>query len=258
MTATTDLETSLLANVQGDALAVMLYGSYARGDATAESDIDILQLSAVKGAHYNVGKLAVSRYTPDELTLMCRSGSLFALHLATEGRIILDNSGTLRAILASYTPPSDYSNLWQQLLAASQCLAVSEEEACTNIEGFVRLAIYLVRTAAILTHIEKKGFPTFSIRKLATELNLNTFHMLFEGRDDASQLDYRRLVLGRDLLADLLHRPIQNRHGSLEALATNEEVQHPVAARIAMNLLAGSRTVGYGDILLDLGLLGSL
>jgi hypothetical protein len=55
----------------------------------------------------------------------------------------------------------------------------------------------------------------------------------------------------RSLLEEILGHRIANPYGSVEALAVNFELGHPVAARLALRILAGERTLGYGDLLLD-------
>ena len=78
--------------------AVLLYGSHARGDADASSDVDVLVVAAEAPDMDEVGHLVpescrgplhVSHYTWDEFRVMSRYGSLFLHHLARESKALL-------------------------------------------------------------------------------------------------------------------------------------------------------------------------
>lgn len=247
---------ALLKAIKGEAIAVMLYGSCARGDATPDSDIDLLQLAEKGSSHYQVGPVSVSVYTTDELARMCRAGSLFALHLSAEGRVLQDPTGILAATLSTYMPPTTYDRFWTDLEAVAQCLDATIADLTRNPEGFARLAMYLVRTSAILRVIENTGRPCFSIGSLADQLDIPSLVSLFEGREDPRTVNLERYRLGRSILEELLGHGISNPYESLEALAVNLEHEHQVATRMAISLLAGENTLGYGDILLDPTLTG--
>jgi hypothetical protein len=249
--ALTPTDEGLLGALRAPGLAVLLYGSYARGDATPHSDIDLLQLVEARTAHYTVGRVSVASYTSDELTRLCRGGSLFGLHLVSEGRILRDPTGLLAETLAEYRAPKSYEPVWAELRVMAQIVATEAHYLPANPEGVVRLGLYLVRTAVILRHIEQLGRPVFSIPQLASDLDLSDLEGLFDERENPSRLDWARLALARRLLARLLGCDIRNPHGSLEAFAVNTEPSDPLAARVALRLLSGERTIGYGDLLLD-------
>lgn len=241
----------LLEFVSGDRLGVMLYGSVARGDNGPSSDVDLLQLVEDRTEHYQVGKISVAVYTAEDLSRMCTFGSLFALHLVAEGRILEDPDGWLRTILESYVPPASYASMWREIAATSAALDVSPVQFSVNPIGVNRLGLYLLRCAAIIRHMELVGEPKFAIAELAKGLDLPELAAAFDGREDETRLDAQRLALVQRLLANVLGRPIRNPYGTLEALAVNLDAQHSIAARLILRLLAGERTLGYGDLLLD-------
>jgi len=76
---------------------ILLYGSYARGDADSVSDIDVLVVSSIKPQDDEIlkllptcykGVLHTSHYTWKEFSVMSSYGSLFLHHIAAEAKIL--------------------------------------------------------------------------------------------------------------------------------------------------------------------------
>jgi hypothetical protein len=91
--------------------AVLMYGSVARGDASGESDIDLLIVG--RDAGYTIGSIrawvgsidpdrraSYVFHTRDSFAELVREGSRFLVHLRSEGEVLLDRTRELSAFLA--------------------------------------------------------------------------------------------------------------------------------------------------------------
>ena len=156
--------------VQQDApnrLALMLYGSVARGSAHAESDVDLLELVTEEPAAYRFGRVNVTQYLPSHLQVLASQGSLFVLHLRADGIVVSDDFGILRHSLEAYSPPSDYHHVWDQLAFAAGILDPAASNIQDHVAGLARLGIYVLRTAIYLQTVER-GEPDFDSERIAS------------------------------------------------------------------------------------------
>lgn len=100
--------------IVGPALAVWLYGSYARGDADELSDLDVLVISECETDQPALRRVlgvdvepSVSRYSWDEIDRMAQYGSLFLRHVDLEGHPVFESvavRGRLGHILSGLGP----------------------------------------------------------------------------------------------------------------------------------------------------------
>jgi Nucleotidyltransferase domain len=237
----------VLAMLQGSRIAVMLFGSHARGDAHADSDVDILQVVERWRPSYSIGRLSVSVYTGEHLIALARAGSLFVLHLATEGRSLEDPAEHLVGILASYRPPTSYQRVRENLRRASSVLDVAPEVFHRNAAGFVRVALYLLRTALYVRCVEL-GTPVFAMKRVAQRLAQSRVTEIFDRRG-CTTFDYFQQV------RSFVYREVDangvNEFGSLEALCVALHVACPIASKLALKLLSGSERIEYDSTFLD-------
>lgn len=89
--------------------ALILFGSCARGDQTKDSDVDMLAIHDDK--NYRVDeyqKLNFSFYPESTLRRMMLNGELFALHLATESKIIFETDNIASNLFKLFEFKSSY------------------------------------------------------------------------------------------------------------------------------------------------------
>ena len=162
-----DTAQSVISALPDRAIGVLLYGSYARGDFTPDSDVDLLLLRSRPAGTVQSGRISVSTYTPAQLTSAART--LFGMHLARDGAILHDTQGQLRSILTRMGKPVP-QEVFGRIRHLAAILDVPEQDENKYTAGLTRVARYLLRTAIYVAAIEQ-GEPCFSVRELAVRLN---------------------------------------------------------------------------------------
>ena len=90
-------------------VGVLLYGSRARGDATADSDVDLL-VTTTGGRPYvsDSGRIAISCYPFDVMLRRARCGDLFAFHLVSDAKVLFERRPVLARLRRAFTFRADY------------------------------------------------------------------------------------------------------------------------------------------------------
>jgi hypothetical protein len=139
---------------------VVIYGSYGRGDQTPDSDVDVLVVAERPGGSAQIGIANVSIYTLEQL--VSARESLFGMHLARDGQVILDTDGAVASALEQMGQP-DPETLFTRIRHLG---AVLDGDPADHLAGRIRVARYLLRTAVYVQAIAD-GEPCFSVPELA-------------------------------------------------------------------------------------------
>lgn len=156
---------------------VWLFGSAARGDIDARSDVDVLVAGPIEGAGldelaYPADALSVVQYSWSELEHMAGYGSLFLQHVRTEGRPVKAAAPSrLRALM---TAMSSYERADCEL--ASFTLVLDDVERSLTVDHSPVFELSVIATAlrhACILGSYAIGCPTFG-RNSAFEVFLKT------------------------------------------------------------------------------------
>jgi hypothetical protein len=178
----------------------VLYGSTARGDNDAVSDVDVMIVENRQEHKSSISGATVVRYTWDEFQGMSQYGSLFLWHLRAEGHLIQwDNSGR-----------DNYRRILQSLPAYKRSLfdLNSFERAIDDCElsltaGDTSIEFELASLATVMRHCSilasyLMGGEDFS-RTGAVDLCCDRFGLGDESKQQFRRLYTYRIAIARDL-----------------------------------------------------------
>lgn len=235
MNVSAALRTAILAAVKHTDSAVMLFGSKARGDDSASSDIDILELTERRGPPYRQARMNISVYDEKTLRVMSEQGSLFALHLFREGVIVRDPKGKLTSCLKAYKPPPSYEPYRGTLREIADLLDATEVEYTAHWKPYNELALFLLRSA-LYAQFAEAGEPIFSLRTIRNKISRQDLTDVFRLKSFNGP-DFILFTEACKLVAEFLKTKIYNKWNSIEALITNIGLTNPLILAFGLRLL---------------------
>ncbi|WP_426243086.1 hypothetical protein [Nocardioides sp. LHG3406-4] len=219
-----ELRTKLAGSMEG----LLLYGSWARGDANDYSDLDVLAVGYRGLVPASEGRVSFSSYSADELR--AATGTLFGHHLARDGVILLDRDGVLSSVLSEIRPPTAGS-VATRIRDLSPVLDVSETDELKYIEGLTKVARYLLRSALYAEALDA-GQPCYSVREIAQRREEPELAMLLSSHEGIRPVASLEVLndLGSRLAAvvgPLQANPFRTLHGLIEgSWDTNRELSN--------------------------------
>jgi hypothetical protein len=157
------LVSDLQAKLAGTCRALLLYGSWARGDADEHSDLDVLAVDYSGAVPRQGGDVSLSFYSENELR--DSTGTLFGHHLSRDGVILYDREGVLASVLPAIRPPGP-GTVQARIRSLSAVLDVPDQDTTTYMDGLTKVARYLLRSALYAQALDS-GAPCYSVREIA-------------------------------------------------------------------------------------------
>lgn len=203
-------------DLHDDVAGLLIYGSRARGDALADSDLDVLALVPSSRPSIHSGNVSISFYTLDQLTTGI--GTLFGAHLKRDSRIVWDPEGLL-SIAVQAMGEVDTDRLLARAREMSELFTTPTQDLPKYLPGLLREARYLLRSCLYAQAIAA-GRPCFSVRELAARQGDPPLASLLASRqpEDPSAVDLEECLARLQRIVGPF--PL-SRNGSLEATIVN-------------------------------------
>ena len=147
-------------------VCLLLYGSRARGDHDAHSDVD---LTAITSKHtperVTIGRTTTMAYPLDHALRVARSGGLFAFHIVSEAKVLFETEPIFARIQRAFRFRDDYTPVIRMCSEAGWFLLRHQEKA-VNTRKFNQAVAWCTREM-LIARAATERLPVFSADGLA-------------------------------------------------------------------------------------------
>lgn len=181
----------------GQAIGMALFGSRARGDHVAASDVDVLLWT--EGGHPEAltrSAIALSVYPREMLLDLAAKGDLFVAHLVTEAVAIWDPLDLLGELRRAYTPNLNLEGVIANATDIGRLLLDRVRHFPPDL--FNKRAAWVARTIMIARAAQAGGL-VFSARRLSKDLGSLEGMALVDAKDSRDLRAEGPLLLKRFL-----------------------------------------------------------
>jgi len=163
---------------QGLVVAVILVGSYARGDFVSSSDIDIVAITKRSTTSRQIRnmvpilaanpRLSVYPYSRDIFRMRYRLGDLFIRHVIEEGEVIYDD-GSYRRLLEEPFPKNSEQAL-RELELVKKKLGTFELKAFNRLYLDYLAQLYALSVQTAIAALILAGHPEYNKRRMFKQM----------------------------------------------------------------------------------------
>jgi hypothetical protein len=241
------LVSALLENLPRQALGVILYGSWARGDQGPRSDVDVLVVTEVPHNHSrSVPPISVNIYT--QAQLIGASGTLFGMHLSRDGFVLHDAADGILGKVLGEMGPVDVETVLGRIRDASVMARLSNMTP-KHLQGILKVTRYLLRSAYYAEAISR-GEPCFSVSELAQRYGDVDLNELLSSHSEISTNGASDILESLcDRLETLIGPIPSTEYSNLNSLIVGNWRANRSLADIALLALMGeSVTIDYAEL----------
>lgn len=220
--------------------ALVLYGSVARGEQERGSDVDLLAIVDPRRPSKRCGDIQLACYTLPQLHHLARKGSLFILHLLTDGVPLRDNDDLLNELRCVYRQPSGYMDLYHELRGVIAIANVARSAYEDGRFGLQRALVFAARS--YIYGQAALAEPCFSIRLLA-ERGCPIARAVRRVKSGEGGFDQYRVLL--ELTAEALGTRLGLPYQDLSTVVREADLTSGLVARLLKGIVPGDHDFVY-------------